>query len=158
MLSISSLDLRTREVLESILLKSPETLSVEECTFLKARRDYLSSDQMAYFGKAMESKSVEVVSAEATPKVEKSMKVLLKASRKLGIELPDDLTPIQIQAMITEKEMELEAAEEDKRLKEEADVKAELEKEEKAKAEKSHVGNFTNAEKFDNGESESQED
>lgn len=146
--SLLDMDQTSRELFEKLVKMNPQTLTADECGFLRARRMYMNDQELKEFADMLESDAVGEVAGKKEVKLNNND--LRKEAKALGLKIPQGTKIEQVKAMVDQAKFDKEAADEeaaqaetDRLDKEKADFEAaQAEKEAKKEA---HKGNFDSA-------------
>ena len=125
------MDKESQKRFTSIVSLDVQGLSDDDILFLRARSSYLTPSQRRKFDSVLYDEPSEKQPGKLAEPLKKSndtpesrprtRKQLWKKAKEMGIELKRDYTAAQIQALITQKQMDDEAEKEDAELKAQAD-------------------------------------
>ena len=86
---------KDKELVESILVKNPEDLSIYEVAVLNARRDYLNNEQKRVFASVLRPESPLVaVETPVVQPVQEAVPPVLPPAETTYMEVPESVAPI----------------------------------------------------------------
>lgn len=140
------MDALSQERLNEILTKDVSELSAEDRGFLRARRDYLNSEEVSKYESVLSGDSQSSSDESSDNSVKLDRNALLAEAKELGIKGANRMKIEQVKAMVDNARFEAEAEAERKAAEEaEAKAKADAEAAEAEANKEGHKGNFSEA-------------